>query len=201
MPNGSLDNEKELIKLIADGDEIAFEKLFSHYRNRIYSVAFKLTKSYVTAEEIVQDVFLKIWINRSNLNNIQNFSGYLFIVTRNDAYKALKGIAGKSKIILVEEQDQNLAANDTADRLMEKEYNLILQNAIERLPNQQKEVYTLVRQHGLTRDEAAHQLHIQPETVKYHLAQAMKNIRAFCMLHLGIFIGFAIFLFRFFRNN
>jgi len=201
MPNGSLDNEKELIKLIADGDEIAFEKLFSHYRNRIYSVAFKLTKSYVTAEEIVQDVFLKIWINRSNLNNIQNFSGYLFIVTRNDAYKALKGIAGKSKIILVEEQDQNLAANDTADRLMEKEYNLILQNAIDRLPNQQKEVYTLVKEHGLTRDEVANKMQIRPDTVKFHLAQAMKKIRAFCTLHIGTFTGFTIFLSHLFRDN
>src|SRR6185312_2967846 len=158
MPNGSLDNEKELIKLIADGDEIAFEKLFSHYRNRIYSVAFKLTKSYVTAEEIVQDVFLKIWINRSNLNNIQNFGGYLFIIARNDAYKALKAIAGKYKLILVEEQDQNLSSNNTADRLMEKEYNLILQNAIDRLPNQQKEVYTLVKEYGLTRDEVANKM-------------------------------------------
>jgi RNA polymerase sigma-70 factor (ECF subfamily) len=201
MPDESVDNEKELMKLIADGDEIAFAKLFSHYRNRIYSIAFKLTKSYVIAEEIVQDVFLKIWINRSNLNDIQNFSGYLFIVTRNNAYKVLKGIARDYKIILVTEKDQTLATNDTSDLLMENEYNLVLQNAIGRLPKQQKEVYIFVKEHGLTRDEVANKMQIRPETVKFHLAQAMKKIRAFCMLHIGTFTGFTIFLSHLFRNN
>jgi len=76
-----------------------------------------------------------------------------------------------------------------------------LQNAIDRLPNQQKQVYYLIKDQGLKRDEVAHKLHIQPETVKFHLAQAMKNIRAVCMLYLGITIIFTIFVFRFFRMN
>ena len=201
MLNETLYNEKELLELISEGDESAFAKLFTHYRNRIFSIAFKLTKSNISAEEIVQDVFLKIWLKRANLNNIQNFSGYLFIVTRNNAYKVLKRIARDYKIILITEKDQTLATNDTSDLLMEKEYNLVLQNAIERLPNQQKEVYIFVKEHGLTRNEVANRMQIQPDTVKFHLAQAMKKIRAFCMLHLGTFTGFTIFLSHLFRNN
>lgn len=198
---GILQNEKELLELIAEGCETSFAKLLSHYRDRIYSIAFKLTKSNVIAGEIVQDVFLNIWLTRGNLNNIQNFNSYLFVVTRNVAYKALKAIAHDYKRTLLTAVDQSLIANDTADLVIEKEYNLLLQNAIDRLPNQQKKVYTLVKKQGLKRNEVADQLNIQPETVKFHLAQAMKNIRDFCMLHLSIFIGFITFLTFLLANN
>ena len=194
MSNGTLYNEKELLALIAEGDESAFAKLFEYYRNRIYSIAFKLTNSTSIAEEIVQDVFLKIWLKRADLIEIQNFNAYLFIVTRNDVYRVLKQIARNYKIVLITDEDQSAAHNDTADLVMEKEYNLLLQRAIDRLSNQQKQVYKLMKDQGLKREEVADLLHLQPETVKFHLAQAMKNIRAFCMLHLGIFIGFAICL-------
>ena len=201
MLNEILHNEKKLLSLISKGDETAFEKLFVHYKNRIFTFAFKLTKSTIIAEEIVQDVFLKIWLIRVELNNIQNFGGYLFFVTRNDVYKVLKGIARDHKIALLKEEDQSPADHNTADLLMEKEYSRLLQNAIDRLPSQQKQVYYLIKDQGLKRNEVAHQLHIQPETVKFHLTQAMKNIRAFCMLHLGMFAGFICFLFCLFKKN
>jgi RNA polymerase sigma-70 factor (family 1) len=200
LSNEILYNEKELLALIAEGDECAFAKLFLHYRDRVYSIAFKLTKSTVIAEEIVQEVFLKIWLKRANLNDIQNFNAYLFIVTRNDVYKVLKGIARNYKITLLKDEDQSLANNNTSDFVMEKEYNLLLQRAIDRLPNQQKQVYYLIKDQGLKREEVACQLHLQPETVKFHLSQAMKNIRAFCMLHLHLFIGFTISLFPFIQK-
>ncbi len=197
--NINLHNERELLKSTAQGDESAFAKLFNHYRNRIYSIAFKLTRSHIIAEEIVQDVFLKIWLKRADLEAIQHFQAYLFVVARNDVYKVLKGIARDYKLAILPEDDPALANSDTVDHLMEKEYNLLLQNAIDRLPNQQKQVYFLVKHHGFKREEVARQLKIQPETVKFHLAQAMKNIRAFCLLHIGIFIGFIIFFSRLFR--
>jgi RNA polymerase sigma-70 factor (ECF subfamily) len=70
-----------------------------------------------------------------------------------------------------------------------------LRKAIDRLPNQQKKVYQYIKEKGLKREEAAGLLHLSPETVKYHLAEAMKNIRNFCMLRLDMFIGFIICFF------
>ncbi len=201
MLNEILHNEKELLRLMAEGDECAFAKLFAHYRNRIYSIAFRLTKSTVISEEIVQDIFLRIWLRRANLNNVQNFSAYFFIVARNNIYSVLKRSARDYKITLLKSEEHSLATNDASDMVMEKEYNLLFQRAIDRLPNQQKEVYNLVKDRGLKRSEVAHKLNIQPETVKFHLAQAMKNIRTFCMTHMGIFTAFTILLFRLFRNN
>lgn len=184
MPNEAIYNEKELIQLIAKGDEFAFANLITSYKNRIFSIAFKLTKSNVIAEEIVQDVFLKIWLKRATLPDIQNFGAYIFIVTRNDVYKVLKQIAQNYRVTLLTDEHQLLTNMDPSDLVAEKEYNLLLQKAVERLPNQQKQVYKLMKNEGFKRDEVANQLDLQPETVKFHLAQAMKNIRAFCSIHL-----------------
>ena len=192
LPNDTRYNQKELIELIAKGDEFAFARLVTNYKNRIYSIAFKLTKSDVIAEEIVQDVFLKIWVKRATLPGILNFDAYIFIITRNDVYKVLKGIAQSYKVTLLTDEHQLLTNKDTSDPVAEKEYNLLLQKAVERLPNQQKQVYNLMKNEGFKRNEVASQLDLQPETVKFHLAQAMKNIRAFCLLHLSICSGIVI---------
>lgn len=190
MPTELLHNEKELLELIANSDELAFARLLTYHKDRIFSIAFKLTKSTVIAEEIVHDVFLKIWINRADLYEIQNFSAYLFIVTRNDVYKVLKRIAKNYKVVLLPEEVQIASNFDSSDHLMDREYKFLLQSAVDSLPSQQKLVYGLVREQGLKRDEVAIQLNIQPDTVKYHLSQAIKNIRDFCLLRLGTFIGF-----------
>lgn len=200
MLNDILPNEKNLLELISEGDESAFTKLFDFYKNRIYSIAVKITKSDIISEEIVQDVFLKIWLKRIQLNSIRNFSAYLFIITRNSAYKVLKSFARTYNITSIDEELKSAFPDDAADLLIEKERNALLIKAIERLPSQQQQVYHLIKDEGLTRNEVANHLGIQPETVKFHLAQAQKNIRAFCMLYLDIFIGFTALLFSLFGN-
>jgi RNA polymerase sigma factor (sigma-70 family) len=92
-----LHNEHELLQLILKGDEFAFAKLFEFYKDSVYGIAFKVTRSTIIAQEIVQNVFLKIWQRRESLHEIQNFSAYLFAITRNDVYKALKVIAKNIK--------------------------------------------------------------------------------------------------------
>jgi RNA polymerase sigma-70 factor (ECF subfamily) len=194
LPKDKIYNERELLALVAEGDEPAFTGLFRLYRDRIYSIAFRLTHSSTLSEEIVQDIFLTIWIKRARLIEIENFSAYLFIVTRNEAYRALKHIARSYKAGSIAREAQSPGYNDTENYILGKEYNSLLQNAIDRLPNQQKQVYQLIKEQKLKREEVADLLHLQPETVKFHLAQAMKNIRSFCAPYLGLFLGFTVFL-------
>jgi RNA polymerase sigma-70 factor (ECF subfamily) len=187
-------NEEEIIALVIQGDEAAFAKLFEHYRDKVYSIAYKLTHSTTVAEDVVEDVFLKIWLRRSDLGAIQNFGAYLFTIARNDVYKVLKVTAKNYKISELTDLNQLTAKNDTEDYLMEKEYRSLLQKAIDRLPDQQRQVYHLIKEQDMKREAVANILQIQPETVKFHLAQAMKNIRGFCMLHLKTFIGVIIIM-------
>jgi DNA-directed RNA polymerase specialized sigma24 family protein len=78
VPIESPYSEKDLLHLVAQGDKVAFTRLFNNYRNKIYTIAFELTESSATAEEIVQDVFLKIWLKRASLNEVTHFQAYLF---------------------------------------------------------------------------------------------------------------------------
>ncbi len=194
MQLSALHNERELLQMISQGDEQAFATVFHHYRNKIYGVALKLTHSTTVAEEIVEDVFLKIWTRRATMNEIENFSAYLFTIGRNETYKILKQIAKNYKIVLLSENNQSFVHNNTEDYLIQKEFTSLLQKAIDRLPHQQKQVYKLMKEEDLKRGEVAEILHLQPETVKFHLAQAMKNIRTYCLLHLNTHIGFTILL-------
>lgn len=128
------------MELIAIGDEAAFTTLFENYRNKIYTVAFRICKSIVVSEEIVQDVFLKIWLKRAELNQIENFSAYLFVITRNKVYKVLGKTAHDYRPGLITDEECFTPPKDIA---IEKEYELVLKNAVSQLPHQQKKVYYL----------------------------------------------------------
>jgi RNA polymerase sigma-70 factor (family 1) len=186
--------ELELLKLVAEGDRNAFTQIYNNYRNKIYSIAFELTESTTVSEEIVQDVFLKIWVKRNSLHEVEHFRAYLFTITRNYVFTALKRIARKESIEVSAIQDAPLFDHDTEDRVLNNEYTRILQAAIDRLPEQQKQVYNLIKKEGLKREEAAAALHLSPETVKTHLAQAMRSIRIYCLARLDISIALIILI-------
>lgn len=174
--------------LIADGDEAAYTKLFNHYANHIYAVAVKFTGSVIIAEETVQEVFLRIWLKKEHLIDIQDFRAYLFIVARNYLYRVLKNNARKYKKNIEHSAMYPLVQNDAENIVLDKECSLVLQRAIDRLPRQQKKVYYWVKEMGLKREEAARLLHIHPETIKYHLAEAMKSLRGHCLPYLDIYL-------------
>lgn len=182
-------NERKLLRLIAASDETAFRCLFDQYKNIVYSLALKFTKCPVSSEEIVQELFMMLWLRRSELKKIDNIKAYLIISTRNLVYKLLRDNA-KKYLRVNEEEDLNIC--DVETHLLEKEYSIVLKKAIKRLPSQQQKVYILVKENGMRREEAASALNLAPDTIKFHLSQAMKSIRAYCSLHLSTAV--AIFI-------
>jgi RNA polymerase sigma-70 factor (family 1) len=187
-------SESELLKLVVAGDKNAFTQVYNNYRNKIYSIAFELTESSAVAEEIVQDVFLKIWVKRATLDEVTHFRAYLFTITRNYVFTALKRIARKEAIEVNAMQDAPLYYHDTENRVLNNEYTRILQAAIDRLPEQQRQVYNLIKKEGYKREEVAAALRLSPETVKTHLAQAMRSIRTYCLARLDVSIALIILM-------
>lgn len=173
-----------LLARIAQGDEAAFADLFHHYRDYVYTVACRLTDSPALSEEIVQDVFLKIWIKRDTLPGIRDFKSYLFIVSRNHIFSALKQLTRRQGVVDEFASLLPVAGNVTDDSVLEKEYRELLHQAIDRLPPQQKQVYLYCREQGLKREKVAGLMQIAPETVKAHLAKASRYIRAYCLSRL-----------------
>lgn len=179
-------NEKELLKAVASGDEKAFGEIFHRYRNKVYTIAFRITASAPLSEEIVLDVFLKAWLKREQLATLEHFSAWLFTVTRNRVFSLLKQIALRKEAEAALEQEAFLPHENPNALLQEKEYRQVLAQAIARLSPQQKKVYRLIKEKGLKREQAATELNLSPETVKRHLSEAMQVIRAYCVSHLGM---------------
>ncbi len=194
MHLSTLHNEKELLALVAEGDKTAFTCLFEHYRNAVYSIALRFVPYDQLAEELVQDVFLKIWIKRAGLKDVERFDAYLFIIVRNQSYKAIKKLARYHHIISHSQEDNLFFEQDVQDEIQHKDLQAILQEAVGTLPPQQRQVYVLAKQEGLKRNEVASRLNLSAETVKVHLSLAMRTIRAYCLAKIELCI-LLVFLF------
>ncbi|MEO9145267.1 MAG: RNA polymerase sigma-70 factor [Ginsengibacter sp.] len=178
MPDQSLYDEKALLAEIAAGNEIAFRKLFDFYKKRFYAVALKMTGSDEIAKDIVQDTFMNIWDKRESLSDVDNPSAYFFTAVYRRIYHHYRKVAQEKKL-LEEASSINDSVNTTEEMVLAHESSELIFEAVEKLPPQQKLVFRLSRQEGLNREEVASQLNISPNTVRNHLAEAIKFIRTF----------------------
>lgn len=196
MKSENLLNEAVLLAKIARGDERAFREIFDHYQQGMFTFAQKITRSNADAEEIVQDIFLKVWCNRNQLLNVENFGGYLNRLVRNHAFNLLRHEAVVSKVKT--EIGLNSSSNDlgTQQALDYKETKELLDNVVSRLPEQQRRVYALCHLEGLKYDEVAAQLNISPDTVHYHMKLALATIREHFKWHLLVYPGLFIIFFK-----
>ncbi len=185
MPVASLHNQEELLHQIAEGNENAFETIYNYYRPVIFTTAAHLINEGWIAEEIVQDTFLKVWLKRAELPTVDNFPAWLYTIAVNLTYNALvKKESERRKKAKGESSSPNNPLTPS-EWLQHKEYEEILEEAVKRLPEKQKQTYILIKKHGKSRGEAASELHVSPETVKWNLDRAMRSIRAYCMARVG----------------
>ncbi|WP_126243614.1 RNA polymerase sigma factor [Chitinophaga rhizosphaerae] len=181
--NTSTTHEHELLIRLSEGDGAAFAELFHEYRDRIYATAVRLMGSHSHAEEIVQEVFMKIWLNRSSLPQVTFFRAYLFTTARNQIFNSLKQLARERTADILHAEP---ACKGTEERVLGRDFERVLQNAVRQLPPQQERVYHLSKVEGRPRHEVAHLLQLSPETVKVHLARAMRSIREYCTARMDI---------------
>ena len=188
MPDESINSVRILLLKIAEGDEKAFGQLFKTYYNQLGDFIMRITESEPLTQEIVQDVFLKIWINRSLLSDIDCFKAYLLVVARNHAFNCLKQIA-REKMRKKEWVATMLHhASNTAEEIPATDNANLIDEAVELLPPRQKEVYTLSRREGMKQEEIARKLNISLETVKKHMVLALRFLKNYLRKHIGIFI-------------
>lgn len=174
----TLDNDA-LLALLNEDSDYAFQALFDRYRNHAYKVAMLYVKSPALAEDIVQDVFMKVWFQRKNLLAIASFEAWLYTLTRNFSLNCLKKIAHEFKA-RHSFTAGHPAFEDTADhKVRDLQYQELLFKAIEQLPEQQQKVYYLAKEKGLSYQAIAGNLSLSPLTVKTHMARALMSIRSF----------------------
>ncbi|WP_158563221.1 RNA polymerase sigma-70 factor [Chitinophaga silvatica] len=174
---------------VAAGNEKAFKILFEQYRGKLFNYISRFVKSETIAEELVLDVFMKIWIGRDLIAQVRNFDAFLFRIAHNKSIDFLRSAAGDKRLQELLWDKIDLADQIGADTgLMAQEYESKIRAAIALLPPQCKKVYTLSREEELSHDQIAQQLNISRATVNNHIVMAQRFIRNFLSKEIDLAI-------------
>lgn len=187
-------NESILLQRLADGDRDVFRALYDRYRDKLFYYTLRLTASKQVAEDVLQDVFIKVWRNRDKMQDIRSFDAWLFTLAKNQIINGFRR-ASMEQAILTEIKESTYRGTDAITQIIDyKEINRFLQNAIAQLPPQQKVIYRLRREQGLKNTEIAERLNISPLTVKKHISQASRTLRQFFREQTGVTISMLLAL-------
>ena len=169
--------ESRLISLLNEDSEYAFQLIYDKHRNRIYQTAIKFLKSPIIAQDVVQDVFMKLWFERHKIEPSNPVEAWLYTVAKNNILNKLRKIANDWKAINLLSHTILQSENNTDQKLTEGEFKQKLQSAVSKLPEQQKVVFILSRFEKLTYIEIGEKMGISPLTVKTHLSRALFAIK------------------------
>lgn len=171
--------DKSLFKQIAAGDEKAFRVLFDCYRNRLLALVYRMTKSSFASEEILQEVFITIWKNRSRFSDLDHPDAFILTITRNKTIDYLRKVS-KEKVLLSELWSNFQHHDESAfEWVSMRESTQLIEEALSHLSMQKQSVFRLSRYEGLNHDQIAAELHLSKSRVKNILVETLHYIRTY----------------------
>ena len=171
---------------LKEDDQSAFETLFRRYYKYLYSIAIQYIKAPAFAEDALQEVYLKLWTNRAQLDELQSVKHYLATATR---HQVLNVIRNEKRAILhhiTHAETYPEADNSTEENLILNEYSVVVRAGLHQLSAQRQLVFTLRSEKGLTNEEVAAQLQLSINTVKVQYYHACRFLREYLRQHAGI---------------
>ena len=184
-----------ILERFKENDQSAFEQIYLEYNQKIYRFAKRYTNCIEDAEEIVQDVFIKLWDVRKTIDTECHFDHFLFAVTRNlifDRHRRKISEQHFQTTVLASLEEE---FESTEDEIVAEDLSRYIDKIVEQFPPKQREVFNLSRKEMLSRKEIAEKLGMAEETVKAHIHQALSKIRKL-LANEGI-----IFIFFYFLTN
>ena len=184
--------EQVLINRLLEGDQTAYELLFRFYYPGLLVFVKQIIIDDEEAEEIVQDFFVQLWINRSQIKKKASLKNYFFVSVRNRAYNYLKKENIKRSTL---SELQRFVERDLLfqpDLFVESELQKQIKKALEKLPDRTREIFLLSRSEGIPNEEIAEQLGLSKRTVETQISNALRILRqelkayVFLMCILGI---------------
>jgi RNA polymerase sigma-70 factor (ECF subfamily) len=169
--------EKILVSLMKAGNSYAFEKLYSLYSKKLYNFAYNILKSKEDAEGIVQNVFIKIWETRSEINTELYFSGFIFRIAKNMILNLLKKRMFEKEYITYLHRTPEDISLPVEQEINFLELNLEIERIINELPEKRREIFRLSREEGLTYKEIAENMNISVNTVNTQISKSLEYIR------------------------
>lgn len=167
--------DSDLLKGIKENNIRSFDLLYEKYSRKVFRFSQSMLKSTDEAENVVQDVFMNVWINRHNIEKNDSIKSYLFTITYNLSITLLRKKVNEAKFLeyLAILPSYHTVNMDIEYRDLENKLNHILNE----LPDRQKEVFQLHYIEGLKYKEISERLHISLNTIENHMSMALKKIR------------------------
>jgi len=184
MQKERLYDDASVLRLLAEDSEYAFGILFERYRAKVYCLALKFLKSPALAEEVVQEVFLRIWQKRAELDDVQSLDSYIFIAARNATFDAFRKLSNKAAAEAAYAAARDLVDEGVDYAMLEEQYSDMVKKTVALLPAQQAKVFHMAKIEGLSHEAIADEMNISRLTVKKHMATALHFIRLRLQQHL-----------------
>ena len=179
-------HDRELVELLIGGSQSAYRELYARFKDRLMYLCKRYLKNEADAEDIVHDVFLKLWETRHFINTDLSFSGYVQTIAQNYAMDKLRHFEVHSRFarsILMKGAD---STNETEVSVIDNDYTELLDELIESLPSRQQEIFRLSRIEGLTYKEISELMQISVPAVQKHASLSLKNIKEHLQQHADI---------------
>jgi RNA polymerase sigma-70 factor (family 1) len=188
-------NEKILLLRIAEGDDKAFEKIYGVYQPLISKVVLKFVKSPDLTEDLTQEIFIRIWDNRTKLVHVDSFYSYLVATARNHVLNFLKKTSKETAAMGEILRHYKLSEETAEERMISEEYRQHVNNILDFLSPQVRKVFRLCVEDEKSYDEVTSILGISRNTVKKHMVTAHKKMKNIAGKANGLLHGMIILLF------
>jgi RNA polymerase sigma-70 factor (ECF subfamily) len=183
----TFDIDPHIIKRLSDGDQSAFRIVFEHYYPRVSEFVRRIVKSESLAEDITQDIFVKIWERREIFGvEVSSFSKYIYVMSRNAAINALRR-TGRITPLSSESFGQS-DSTSIEDSYYAQEKELIIRLAVCQMPEQRRRIFEMSRYMGMDNQTIATTLNLSKKTVENHLTLALKTLRSILAVWISIFV-------------
>lgn len=174
----SQDEAQALVKALKEGNQLAFSTVYKTYAAQAFSLAFKYLLNKELAEDAVQNLFLKLWLKKEEIDETKPINRYLFTMLKNDLLNTLRD--SKKNIYLLEDclsMVLELEDNSQNENLKQEQMNII-QQALEQLSPQRRKVFEMKVSGKYSNQEIADKLNLSINTIKFQYSQSLKQIRA-----------------------
>ncbi len=172
-----INKDVELLQRIQRGDEVAFELIFYRYKGRLFDFIRRSLPASEDIESIVQEIFVKLWHNRKQLNPAKSLDAYLYTIARNEIFGHLRKLLVRRRYIEELSFSLNESCADTDHQIEYNELRLAIDQLVDSMPEKRREIYVLSRNEGLSYKEIATQLGISENTVDTQIRKALAYLR------------------------
>ncbi|MDR6940856.1 RNA polymerase sigma-70 factor [Mucilaginibacter pocheonensis] len=177
MPERVALSDIQLIDRLKLDDETALTAVYKKYWAPLYIAAYQVLKNKEACEDIIQELFIKLWNNRRSIMIMVSLKAYLYAAIRYEVYRQIR--TGPVRADIFDEVSERIHTPSVYNNIEYKELTARVSSVVDTLPEKCREVYKLSREECLSHKEIASQLNISTKTVENHLTRALRQLRTF----------------------